>query len=105
MKEALDEAGQDRGDHTEGKHVEGDCEKDEGGGGAAAFGGIGGGGGVFSSAEANDFRLGEQRVGCGATLGRIFGRVRHVVVWPQKRAICASLCEFCDGFLGISAII
>ena len=78
MEEALDEAGQDRRDHAEGKHVEGDSEKDEGGGGTPAFGGMGGDGGVFSSAKANQFGLGEQRVGCGATRGRIFLRVRHL---------------------------
>jgi hypothetical protein len=45
---------------------------------------MGGDCGVFSCAKANQFGLGEQRVGCGATRGRIFLRVRHVGCGRKK---------------------
>ena len=78
MEEAFDEAGKDGGDHAEGEHVEGDGEEDKGGGGAAAFGGMGSEG----FAEADEFGLGEQWVGCrrlGPRAG--FERVGHRSRW------------------------
>jgi hypothetical protein len=79
VEKAFDETREDGGDHAESEHVEGYGEEDESGSGAAAFGGMRCKGFVFSIAEANEFGLGEERVGRGNRRGRVLGRIRHVL--------------------------
>ena len=99
VEESFDEAGKDRRDHAEGEHVERHGEENKRGSGAPALGWMG----RLGFCHSDEFGFGEERVGRCSRLGRVLGRIGHVICGGYEGGLSASLREFCGGFLENSA--